>query len=85
MHWRLHWPPAQIAAPFGSVGHTTQAAPQPPGSVSPVQAVPHGWYPLLHVKPHFVPSQVAATALAVTGHGTQRLPHAFTSCVLGHD
>jgi hypothetical protein len=39
----------------------------------------------LHVKEHALPSQVADTALAGTGHGAQLVPQALMSSVLGHD
>jgi len=66
------------------VGQAVQADPQAVTSPSSAQFVPHRCVPVMHWKPHDVPSQVAWEAPAGTAQGVQDVPHAFGSVRAGH-
>lgn len=79
-----HESPTHLATPFGSVGQTWHVAPHRSGSSSRAQAIWQRWYPVMHWKSHFVPSQVACVAPVGTGHGAHKVAQAFTLEFDGH-
>lgn len=66
------------------MGQAVQADPQAVTSLSSAQLAPHRCVPVVHWKPHDVPSQVACVAPGGTAQGEQDVPHAFGSVSAGH-
>src|SRR5512142_1126712 len=73
-------PATQVAAPFGSVGHTVQEAPHAEALSSRAQVAPQAWNPDEHTNPHLLPSQVACDApWEGNGHTVHVAPQPVTS------
>ena len=84
LHVRVQAAPMHLATPFASVGHAPQVTPHIVASSSRAQRAPQRWYPVMQLKSHFWPSQLAWVAPGGTEQGAHDVPQAFTLLFDGH-
>jgi hypothetical protein len=79
-----HAVPLQLAVAPASVGQAVQEPPHVATALFDAHVLPHGWYPVLHVNPHKVPSQVAVPFAGAAGHAVHELPHVASAVFDAH-